>query len=135
MNPTIDEEQVMRERIARNNEEAKSLDAYTTLLVSKARGEAREAHRFACLVCGRPMQVQRRSKKTCSSRCRLKLSRWTRAYYALPKAEIRKREAELNKRWRKKQRQARAAAKAEEERISKQSREEVMAGISAALAR
>ena len=32
-----------------------------------------------CLLCGSPMQVRRRTKQTCSSRCRTQLSRLSRA--------------------------------------------------------
>ena len=34
---------------------------------------------FKCVWCGSPMQVRRRTKQTCSSRCRTQLSRLSRA--------------------------------------------------------
>jgi endogenous inhibitor of DNA gyrase (YacG/DUF329 family) len=119
MKTTVDEEQVIRERYGYNQEQAKSVEAYKTIvLLPEARRTAYAAHRFQCLVCGQPMEVKRRSKSTCSARCRLKLSRWMRAYLALPKNEIRKRETELNKRWRRQWRQEQGKAKAEEKRQS-----------------
>jgi len=36
-------------------------------------------HGHHCVVCGEPLEAQRRSKKTCSNRCRLRLSRSRRS--------------------------------------------------------
>jgi hypothetical protein len=117
---TIDQEQSIRERMAQNKRDAEGRRLFADL----RRREILDLNplELQCVVCGTAMKAQRQSKKTCSARCRLRLSRWLRAHAALPKAELRKRDAELRRRWRR----AASAVKAEEKGKSKRSREEIL---------
>jgi endogenous inhibitor of DNA gyrase (YacG/DUF329 family) len=126
---TIDQEQALLERLSRNKHDAEM----RRLLANARRTEALDPllnpFELHCVVCGAAMKAQRRSKKTCSSRCRLRLSRWLRAYFALPEAERRKREDELQKRWKR----AAAAAKSAEKRKPKRSLAQLTADNKATL--
>jgi len=129
MNTTIDEEYALLERFSSNAHEAKIHALYMRCLVGEAHDKIMHPLRLQCVVCGEAMKAQRRSKKTCSSRCRLRFSRWRRAFLALPKKEIRRREAEVRKRHKAAVRAARRAAAEEEKRQPKRSLDELTADI------
>ena len=97
--PTIETEQAMCERLGRNRHAAVLRRMCANIQRTLALDVIANPIEMECIVCGEPMTAQRASKKTCSARCRLRWSRLVRAVLALPKAERRKREAELKKRW------------------------------------
>ena len=121
----------MCERLGRNRQAAESRRMWANIRRIEVLDGIANPIKMECIVCGEPMKAQRVSKKTCSARCRLKWSRSVRAVLALPKAEQRKREAELKKRWRR----ARAAAAREEKRKPKRSLDEIADDIRSTLAR
>jgi len=135
MKTTIDEEYALVQRFKRNRHEAETHSLYLHCLIGEARHKAGREMNLQCVICGQPMEAQRKSKKTCSARCRLRLSRWMRGYLALPKAEIRKREAEVRKRNKAAVRAARRAAKEEEKRKPKRSLEQITKDIKRNLAK
>jgi hypothetical protein len=127
---TVDQELVIRERLESNQckvHDTRVHEAYGKQIIAQMRRSKAIRDPFQveveCVVCGSKMTAQRRSKKTCSSACRLRLSRWMRVWKALPQAEKDKRERKIQKRWRR----ARASAKAEEKRKPKPSRAEIIA--------
>ena len=128
--PTIETEQAMCERLGRNRHAAVLRRMCANIQRTLALDVIANPIEMECIVCGEPMTAQRASKKTCSARCRLRWSRLVRAVLALPKAERRKREAELKKRWQR----ARAAAAREEKRKDKRSPDEIADDIRSNLA-
>jgi hypothetical protein len=125
MNTTIEEEYTLLERLDSNKRISEATAIYQQILVGEAKHEAKRVHPLQCVVCGEPMKAQRRSKKTCSSCCRLRLSRWLCAYRALPEAEKERRYAEIQKRH---EQAVRTAAK-EERREPKGSRDKITEDI------
>jgi len=130
--PSIDQEYEILERLNFNQREATGQHWMTRMEIAHVKDKPLALH---CVICGEPMLAQRRSKTTCSNRCRLRLSRFRRARKTLSKAELRKRDAVVSKRWRRATAKARAKERAEEKRRSKMSLEELTANIKANLAK
>ena len=118
-------ELAIAERLSRNRHQAEMRQLYANIKYAEALDGVTNPIEMQCVICGAPMRARRVSKKTCSARCRLKLSRVVRACRALPKAEQRKRGAEVKRRWRRTQ----AAAREEEKRKRKRSLDEITAEI------
>jgi hypothetical protein len=135
MKLTIDEEYALLERLNSNRREAKLQKLYKDLRIAEVRDTKLNPLPLHCVVCGEPMLAQRKSKQTCSNRCRLRFSRWTRAYFALPKKEIRRRDAEVRKRFKAAWAAHRAAAEEEKKRKPKRSLEEIAEDIKRTLGR
>lgn len=135
--PTIEAEYIICAQLARNRDEAAKrchqlrVGEMFAKAIQKPESRAEVIlQNMKCIVCGVPMKARRSSKKTCSVRCRLRLSRIRRATMALPEAEQTKRAAELNKRWRREQREVERM----EKRKPKQSLKEIEDDIRATMA-
>jgi hypothetical protein len=133
---TVDQELKWNERLRRNQDAVEARDLGRNFDRALVRQRQSDEDRQAsiidveCVVCGAKMEALRRTKRTCSSRCRLKLSRAMRAVRALPEREQRKRDAEIRRRWRR----VLAEEKNNEKSKPRQSRKEVVREIKHVLA-
>src|SRR5262245_2807177 len=113
MKTTTDEWYAFSERFSHNQHEAKMRQMIAKIRKHEVLDPFLNPLKVVCVVCGEPVKAQRRSKQTCSNRCRLRLSRWRHAFRALPEKEKERRRAVVEKRIEKRNAAARAKAEAE----------------------